>query len=418
MSRAILPDSPFRARTFLEVGVPWETPDLMSVRKDFIHWVLRGKYPITESCVMFGISEKTGHKWLARYHSEGPAGLADRSHAPHSPAHQLAPGVRRIIIELREQHPTWGPRKLKAFLERKSPALIWPASSTIGDLLRNQGLVSKRRRRNRHSLGDPLDVKLTVAQAPNDVWTTDFKGEFRLSSGPYCFPLTVSDALSRYLLGCRALPSIASEPAEIVFTRLFHRYGLPWVMRSDNGVPFASPMALGRLSRLSVWWIRLGIRPERIDPGHPQQNGQHERMHRTLKAEATKPASSTFITQQKRFDRFQREYNNERPHEALNQQPPASCYSPSPRQMPKHLPQPEYPTGFEVRRVAASGTVQWKGKQFWITKSLGNQDLGFERIDNDLLRVSFCKLTLGTYHARSNTFLPELFWTKGALPDE
>lgn len=390
----------------------------MSVRNDFIQLVLRGKYPTTECCVMFGISEKTGHKWLARYHHEGPAGLANRSHAPHSPAHQLGPGVRRIIIELREKHPTWGPRKLKAFLERKSPAVTWPASSTIGDLLRQQGLVSKRRRRKIHSLGEPLDVKLTMAAAPNDVWATDFKGEFRLGSGPYCYPLTVSDVFSRYLLGCRALTSIASEPVEVVFKRLFQKYGLPHVIRSDNGVPFASPMALGRLSRLSVWWILLGIRPERIEPGHPQQNGRHERMHRTLKAEATKPGSSTFIKQQERFDCFRREYNDERPHESLDQQPPSSSYSASPRHLPNRLPQPEYPAEFQVRRVATNGMVQWKGKLFWITKSLGNQDIGFDRIDNDLLRVSFCKLTLGTYHPPSNTFLPELHWTKDALPDE
>jgi transposase InsO family protein len=390
----------------------------MSVRNDFVQLVLTGKYPITECCVMFGVSEKTGHKWLSRYRSEGPAGLTDRSHAPLSPAHQLAPGVRRVIIALREEHPTWGARKLRAVLERKSPDITWPASSTIGELLRQQGLVNKRRRRRIHPIGEPLDIKLTVPAAPNDVWTTDFKGEFRLGSGSYCYPLTVSDALSRYLLGCTALPSTSSEPVAIVFKRLFRRYGLPQVIRSDNGVPFASPMALGRLSRLAVWWILLGIRPERIDPGHPQQNGQHERMHRTLKAEATKPASSTLIKQQERFDRFRREFNNERPHEALNQRPPSSCYSNSPRQLPNHPPRPDYPTHFEVRRATNKGMVKWKGQLFWTTTSLAKQDLGFEQIHDDIWAVNFCKLTLGTYHPASNTFLPELGWRKDALPDE
>ena len=391
--------------------MPWETPDLVSVRKEFIDLAWSRLYTITECCVMFGISEKTGHKWLSRYRSEGPQGLADRSHVPHMPPHQVAPEMRREIIDFREQHPTWGPRKLRAVLERKFPDTTWPASSTIGELLRREGLVnSSRRRRKIHAIGQPLDAGLTLAQAPNDVWTTDFKGEFRLGSGPYCYPLTVCDAQSRYLLGCTALFSTASVPVQVVFKRIFQRYGLPQVIRSDNGVPFASPVALGRLSTLSVWWIKLGIRPERIKPAHPQQNGQHERMHKTLKAEATRPPSSTLIQQQERFDRFRREFNNERPHESLGQRPPASCYAPSTREFPTRLSGLEYPAHFEVRRVGNAGSVVWKGRHFWLSKTLASEEIGFEEIDTDTWSVNFGRLVLGSYHPPSNTFLPEVYW--------
>jgi transposase InsO family protein len=399
--------------------VPWETPDLMSVRQEFITLALSGRYTITECAVMFGVSEKTGHKWLSRFRREGPLGLDDRSHAPQTPPHQVDPQVRREITDLREQHPTWGPRKLRAVLERKFPDINWPASSTIGELLRRQGLVSSsRRRRKIHPLGPPLDAGLTVAAAPNDVWTTDFKGEFRLASGPYCYPLTVCDAQTRYLLGCTALFSTAGEPVEVIFKRIFQRYGLPQVIRSDNGVPFASPVSLGRLSKLSVWWILLGIRPERIDPGHPQQNGQHERMHKTLKAEATRPPSSTLTQQQQRFDYFRREYNNERPHEALGQRPPASCYTSSLRQFPKRLSGPEYPAHFEIRRVAINGSIVWKGRHFWLSKSLAAQEIGFEEIDTDTWSVNFGRLALGSYHPPSNTFLPEVYWRVDETPNQ
>lgn len=307
--------------------MPWRNPDLMSVRKEFVRLALTGRHSITELCVAFGISEKTGHKWLARYRREGVQGLADRSHSPHAPPHQLSRSVQQGITALRSQHPTWGPRKLRAVLERRSPEISWPAASTIGELLRREGLVKTSRRRRSKNVGRPLDAGLTLAAAPNDVWTTDFKGEFRLGPGPYCYPLTVLDAQSRFLIGCTGLFSTATLPVQIVFKRLFQCYGLPEVIRSDNGVPFASPVALGRLSKLSVWWIRLGIRPERIELGHPEQNGQHERMHRTLKAEATRPPSATLTQQQQRFDRFRREYNDERPHESLGQRPPTSCYT-------------------------------------------------------------------------------------------
>jgi putative transposase len=383
----------------------------MLQRQEFIRLVHQGRHPITELCITFGISEKTGHKWLARFARDGFTGLADRSHVPHSPPHQLSATVRRSVMCLREKHPSWGARKLRASVMRSSPEITWPAASTIGELLRREGLVRpRRRRRSREQLGAPLDLGRTVANSPNEMWTTDFKGEFRLGPGPYCYPLTEMDAHRRFLIGCTALLSTAQVPVQIVFTRLFQRYGLPRVIKSDNGVPFANPNALCRLSTLAVWWIRLGIRPERIEPGHPQQNGKHERLHKTLKAEATRPPGSTLREQQDRFDRFRREYNAERPHEALSQTPPAGCYVPSARQFPGKLPALEYPSHAEVRRVSANGTLAWKGRYLWLTKTLGNQDVSFEETETDIWNVSFGPLVLGTYHPPSNTFIQESYW--------
>ncbi|MGH7602366.1 MAG: integrase core domain-containing protein [Gemmatimonadaceae bacterium] len=391
----------------------------MSQREEFVRLVHQRRHPITELCVAFGISEKTGHKWLSRFHEQGIFGLADRSHAPHLAAHQISPKVRRQITRLRSEHPTWGARKLRVVLARSSPEITWPAPSTIGELLRREGLIH-RTRRTRYAktrAGAPLDSGLTLATAPNDVWTTDFKGEFRLSPGPYCYPLTVLDAQSRYLLGCTALLSTATVPVKVVFTRLFESFGLPAVIRSDNGVPFANSLSLGRLSTLSVWWIRLGIRPERITPGHPQQNGQHERMHKTLKAEATRPASASLRAQQARFDRFRREYNSLRPHEALGQREPASLYKSSPRSFPKQLLPIEYLAHLEVRSVGGNGMVTWQGRKFWLTKALSGENVSLEETDEETWTVNFGPLTLGTYHPPSNIFLPETCWKTDASED-
>ena len=382
----------------------------MQKREEFVRLVLKRRHPITELCVAFGISEKTGHKWLSRFRTEGVLGLADRSHAPQLAAHQVSLRLRREITLLREKHPSWGARKLRAVLARKAPDDRWPAASTIGEILFREGLVRHRRRRRSPTSLSTLDSELTVARGPNDVWTTDFKGEFRLRHGSYCYPLTVLDHQSRYLLGCTALLSTATEPVKVVFTRLFEKYGLPEVIRSDNGIPFASVSPLARLSTLSVWWIRLGIRPERIAPASPQQNGQHERMHKTLKAEATKPASHSLIEQQKRFNRFQREYNSLRPHEALGQKSPASLYKASVRSFPPHLTALEYPEHVEVRRVSNNGMVTFDGQKLWLTKVLSGEDVGFEETDNDTWTVSFGPLALGTYHPPSNIFLPETCW--------
>jgi putative transposase len=391
--------------------VPWTTTTPMSQRSEFVHLAYQGRHPITELCLAFGISEKTGHKWLARFAAAGVAGLGDRSHAPHAIPHQLGAPLVAAILTLRHAHPTWGPRKLRARLVDTRPEMPWPATSTIGALLHRRGLVRPRRRPGGGpARWAPLDHPLTVAAGPNDVWTTDFKGEFRLRAGPYCYPLTVLDAHSRFLLGCTALGSTASAPAQCVFTRLFRTYGLPRVIRSDNGVPFASPLALSRLSALAVWWIRLGIRPERIAPGAPQQNGAHERLHKTLKAEATRPPQLTPARQQARFDHFRQEYNTERPHEALGLRPPARCYTPSSRPFPHRLPAPEYPPQVEIRRVQTNGYIKWHSAAVWLTRALVGQDVGLEQITLDAWTVSFGPLVLGTVDARARSFTPESYW--------
>ncbi|HEY6084663.1 MAG TPA: integrase core domain-containing protein [Nitrospira sp.] len=325
--------------------------------------------------------------------------------------------VQREILALREKHPTWGPKKLRVVLRKKLPEWHWPAASSIGELLRREGCVQPARRRN-SGVGLPIDSGLTVPHQPNDVWTTDFKGEFRLASRDYCYPLTTQDMLSRYVIGTTALSSTATLPVKITFTRHFEEFGLPLVIRSDNGVPFATASAIGRLSKLSVWWIQLGIRPERIEPGEPQQNGKHERMHKTLKAEATRPPSSSLTEQQRRFDQFRREYNEERPHESLDQETPASRYSPSERIFPSVLPELIYPAHFEVRTVTDSGGINFRARRFQLSTALARQEIGLEECDDDIWTVNFGPLVLGTLHYPSNTFIDEVRWKSAGPPTE
>ncbi len=397
--------------------MPWRTPDLVSIREEFIEQAMSGRHSVAALCNAYGISEKTGHKWLNRFKEEGRPGLLDRSRAPHDSPHKMSLEVRREILALREKHPTWGPKKLRVVLRRRASERHWPAVSSIGELLRREGHARPQRRRN---IGSelPIDAGLTEAHAANDVWSTDFKGQFRLTNGELCYPLTLQDAFSRFVIGTTALSSTASLPVEIAFTRHFQEYGLPLVIRSDNGVPFASASAIGRLSRLSVWWIRLGIRPERIEPGEPQQNGKHERMHKTLKADATRPPSSTLGEQQLRFDKFRREYNDERPHESLGQETPGSCYSASAREFPSYLSELNYPAHFEVRVVSQAGAINFRARRFQISTALRNQELGLEETADDLWTVSFGPLVLGTLHYPSSTFIDEVRWKTNDPPPE
>jgi len=395
--------------------MPWQTQSPMSQRLEFIRLVLHRPpgQSIREVCHATGITEKTGHKWLQRYAAGGPAAMADRSHAPLIPAHQIAPVVVEAVLALREEHPTWGARKLREVLRRERPDEPWPAASTITTLLKRAGLLVSRRRTRRERASWAYG-HLTRAEAPNDVWAADFKGEFRLLSGPYCYPLTLSDLFSRYVLAVDGLPGIASEGAQMYCTRCFERYGLPRVIRTDNGVPFGTPTALGGLSALSVWWIHLGIRPERITPGAPQENAEHERMHRTLKAETTIPASATLEAQQRRFDRWRHTFNERRPHEALAGARPADRYECSPRSFPRRVPMVAYPAHVELRRVSAAGQVHWRGFPFFLSGVLALEYVSFAETAADEWTVAFGPLTLGTFSADTMTFTDALAWTPSA----
>jgi len=364
----------------------------MSERVKFIGLLRSGQRSIAALCREFGISRKTGYKWADRFEREGIEGLQERSRARHNQAHQTPQEIQDLLMHARQKHPTWGPKKLKAWLEDRDPELDLPAPSTIGDLLKRQGLVAKRRRRIHPPAGSvpsPLEIR-----DPNQEWDADFKGEFKLGSGAYCYPLTLTDAFSRYLLGIRALEGTGGAKAKPFFERAFRDYGLPGTIRTDNGSPFAST-GLGRLTVLSVWWIRLGIRPVRGRPHHPQDNGRHERMHRTLKAETTRPPAKEGRGQQRRFDEFRAEYNQERPHEALGQQPPARIYRPSFRPYPDRMPSVEYPSHYEVRKVSSGGIFGWRGKLVFIAHSLTGESIGLVEVEDGLWKVYFMNVELG-----------------------
>lgn len=392
--------------------MPWRPESLMSQRLEFVRAVLhrRPGQSIGDVCRAAGISERVGHKWLARFTSGGVEALADRSHAPHLPAHQVPPAIVATVVALREENPSWGARKLRDVLQREQPHGQWPAPSTITTILKRAGLITPRRR-SRRERAAWAHGGLTQPTAPNDVWTADFKGEFRLERGPYCYPLTISDLQSRYVLTVTALPSTASEPAAVHFQRCFATYGLPRVIRTDNGVPFGGPMALGGLSTLAVWWIRLGIRPERIERGEPQQNGAHERMHRTLKAEATRPASATFELQQQRFDRWRRVFNERRPHEALANTPPATHYTSSSRSLPRRLPVLEYPSDVDLRRVSENGTIKWRATQLFLSTVLRQEYVSLRETADGEWTIAFGPLTLGVYSLHTLAFCDALAWT-------
>ena len=304
--------------------MPWRETGPFEERRRFVTTCRHSDEPFVAICERFGISRQKGYKWLARFEEGGLEALVDRSRRPHSNSRAVPAAVVELIVELRKRRPRWGPRKLVAVLERDYPRVEFPVASTVGSLLLARGMVVKRRRRA-PSVG--YGPKLSSFDAPNSVWCGDFKGQF-LVGRRYCHPLTLSDGYSRFLLRCRGLKQTLHAPVQKVFDDAFREFGLPDVIRTDNGPPFAS-VTVGGLSRLAVWWIQLGIRPERIMPGHPEQNGRHERMHRTLKAETARPAASSFAAQQRAFDSFSHEYNHERPHEALGQVPPATLYRPS-----------------------------------------------------------------------------------------
>jgi putative transposase len=371
--------------------MPWKAELPMDQKTQFVAQYLRDTLSFTELCERYQISRKTGYKWIARYEAEGPSGLVERSRRPHSSPEQTPAALRRAIIEARRHHPTWGAKKLLKHLARKDPTAAWPARWTVCELLRREGLVRQRTRRRKP--GHPGKPTSLVA-APNDLWCVDFKGQFKTRDGRYCYPLTVTDRYSRLLLGCHGLRSTETDSTQAVFRQLFKEYRLPQAIRSDNGTPFAST-ALGRLSQLSVWWIQLGIRPELIQPGRPQQNGQHERMHRTLKAETTRPPAANLVEQQRRFNRFRREYNQVRPHEGIELQTPASRYLPSARRLPAVPPPLVYPAHFETRLVSQNSGIRWNHKWVAVSHTCAGLYVGLEQVDHQRWDVYLGPVKLG-----------------------
>lgn len=352
-------------------------------------------------CDEYGISRKTGHKIWSRFQTIGLAGLADQRRAPKRIPHRTSPELRSVLFSARKKHPTWGPKKLRAWLLKKEDGLALPSANTIGFWLKREGLVKPRTRRHRCAGTSPKG--LTQAAAPNDVWCIDFKGQFRMGNGRYCYPLTITDLSSRFLVACTAFDSTKEVGARLGCEDAFREYGLPQVIRSDNGEPFAS-VGLDGMSSLSVWWLRLGIRPERIKPAHPEQNGQHERMHLTLKLETTRPAGDNLLQQQERFDRFRVEFNEERPHEALEQQPPASQYVPSERRYPEHLPELLYPLHDFPRLVSSHGTVRLGQVSYYLSRVLAGEYVGLREVADGRWLVSFMSLDLGYLDERSRKF--------------
>jgi len=370
-------------------------------RLRFVARLLDGE-PMAEVCRSFGISRKTGYRIFSRYREHGLEALSDRSRRPVRYANQLPPPIESLIVRLKGEKPHWGARKIRELLVRRlAEEVRIPARSTIHAVLDRHGLVKHGSGPRRRACGTPL----SAGSVPNDLWCADFKGEFKLGNGRYCYPLTVTDHAARFLLMCEALESTREDLAFTAFERLFAERGLPVSIRSDNGVPFASPNALFNLSKLSVWWLRLGIAIERIKPGHPQQNGRHERMHLTLKKEATRPPGSNIMQQQGRFDAFVQEFNTERPHEALGMKYPAELYTASPRRY-DGLPDLSYPFHDRDVLVTACGRLCLHGKKINISTALAGQRLGIKEVDDGIWLVSFMHYDLGYFDLEQRTLQP------------
>jgi transposase InsO family protein len=381
--------------------MPWTETDPMQERKRFISEAKGGLFSFSELCSRYGVSRKTGYKWLGRYELDGPDALADHSHRPHSCPHAMDAHVLEAALKLRRSRPRWGAGKILGHLAELHPDWSLPAPQTLHKHFTRDGLVPKRRRNRRQ----PHPGRPTAPfDAPNSIWSADFKGQFKTRDGVYCYPLTIQDGASRFLLACQGLDGTTYSGSRAVFTRVFQEFGLPLRIRTDNGVPFATS-ALGRLSRLSIWWIKLGILPDLIEPASPQQNGRHERMHRDLKAETTIPPAANRSAQQRRFNAFRRDFNEVRPHEAHGQKPPASVYRPSSRPLPNKLQAPEYPAHFEVRKVSANSGIRWNKVRVCVSHLLAGEYVGLEEVDNDIWAVSFGVVRLGWLHVQKAAIL-------------
>lgn len=389
--------------------MPWKETKVFNERKRFIDLCLSDMIPISTLCREFGISRTTAYKYIQRYSALGENGLIDISRAPHSHPNSTSEEIIQAILLLRQKYPHRGAPKLKAILERMHPDTTWPAESTIGKILKDNGFVPKRRsKKNMHAKSSG---SLTQASGPCTVWSADYKGDFRLGCGKLCYPLTITDSFSRMILSCRGLASTSFDLALPIWITAFREFGLPDVIRTDNGSPFAS-IGIGGISRLSAWWIKLGITPERIKPGSPQQNGRHENMHRTLKAEAANPPKHDFKAQQKVLDWFADDYNNIRPHESLGMATPASVFVPSAREYPLVMPTMEYPSHVTVRRVRPDGRIKWQGRMIFVSEVLIGEPIALDQIEEERYALYFGPMPLAILDNRTKTFLPH----KEALP--
>jgi len=374
----------------------------MEEKLRFVFEYERGEHSMTELCQRYSIARETGYVWLRRYRAAGVAGLVEHNRAPQRRPQQTPEEIEQVVLELRQAHMRWGPRKLKRILERDEPGRSWPATSTIGALLKREGLVVARKKRWRTA---PYTDPLAHADGANRVWCADFKGWFRTADRARIDPLTLSDAHSRYLLRCQAVEKTDTARVQAIFEAAFREYGMPEAIRTDNGPPFAS-RALAGLSRLAVWWIKLGIVPERIAAGHPEQNGRHERMHRTLKEEAAQPPAANRRQQQQALDRFRQEYNEVRPHEALGMRTPASVYQPSTRKFPARVPEPEYPASLLVRSVHPHGHFRWKKDDVFLSEVLWGERVGLLAEDDRWFTVYFAHLPLARFDSRKLRVTP------------
>jgi putative transposase len=381
--------------------MPWKQANSVDERLRFVAQVQEDLYSMAELCERFGVSRQTGYTTLERYAELGVEGLNDRSHAPTHCPHRITAEMREVLLEARRMHPHWGPRKLLAWLKKREPGRVLPAASTVGDLFSREQLTKPRPRRRKWN--HPGRTQVAVG-GPNELWTMDFKGEFRTRDGKLCYPLTIADAHTRFLLAIDALPSTAHAGAQAVVERVFREHGLPRVIRSDNGCPFASK-AIAGLSRLNVWWTQLGIRQDRIARGHPEQNGSHERMHLTLKQETVWPPAADMPEQQERFDGFRSEFDFERPHQALAMQTPGSVYEPSPRELPERLPEPEYPGHCVVRPVRANGILHFRNRDLFLSQVLIGHRVALEEIADGMWSIYFYDLLLARLDERTWEFV-------------
>jgi putative transposase len=374
----------------------------MEEKLRFVFEYEQGHRSMTELCQRYEIARETGYVWIRRYRERGLDGLVEQSRAAWRHENQTPAEIEQMVLELRQAHMRWGPRKLKRILERDEPGRVWPAASTIGSLLKREGLVVARRQRRRTA---PYTEPLGHADGSNRVWCADFKGWFRTGDGRRIDPLTISDAYSRYLLKCQAVEKTDTAQVRAIFEAAFREYGMPEAIRTDNGAPFAST-AMAGLSRLAVWWMKLGIVPERIEAGHPEQNGRHERMHRTLKQEVAQPPASNRREQQRALERFRQEYNQVRPHEALGMQTPAAVYELSPRSFPERVREPEYPDEMQVLNVKSQGQFRWKKQDVFLSEVLWGEPVGLLPVDDRWYTIYFAQFPLARFDSRQLRVLP------------